>query len=550
MKRISADFIYTLILTLIALFGVKALMHPGFYTSHDGTHQIVRLMHFVKGLQDGQMPVRWAGTALAGYGYPLFIFTYRVPFYLAILAYGLTHSLTISIKISFLFSFIFSGWAMYLLGRSLFGNRWAAFTAAFFYLWAPYRFSIIFVRAAMGEAWIFVFLPLIFWIIWNLGKKVTRPLVLLTVGSLSTYGLLASHAMLFYMVLPFIILWAVFVYFQAFNRKKYSIYLFFLGILSVLISAFYIIPAFFEKQSTQFETRLGTYYADHFISLKQLIYSPWGFGFSLPGPVDGMSFQIGIAQWVIVGLVCGLFLMNKIFKKKNHIFAYFLIVFFISIMLMLPISSGLYKLFLTRFMVIDLPWRYLTMTTFCSALMAGGLIKQGKKTTLILVPVMLLAIYANRNHWRVNQYIYNADSEYWQNKESSNERDEYRPKTFTLESYDQTDPFFPVKKGKVVNTTTEQRSNKIVFTSLVDQDTDFTVKLAYYPGWQMQINGQLKEVVLDQGLPLISLPAGRYEVQFSYKETSSRLIIDYLSLISLAGLVLFCLKETINGRKR
>ena len=67
-------------LLTLGLLGVAPLFHPGFPASHDGHHQIVRLMHFHRGLVDGQLPVRWAGTALCGYGYPLFVFTYRLPF--------------------------------------------------------------------------------------------------------------------------------------------------------------------------------------------------------------------------------------------------------------------------------------------------------------------------------------------------------------------------------------------------------------------------------------------------------------------------------------
>ena len=154
--------VFYLIILCAGIIGMKALFHPGFYTSHDGTHQVVRLMHFVQGLKDGQFPVRWAGTALAGYGYPLFIYTYRVPFYPAIGWYTVFRSLTGAIKFSFILSYLLSGWAMYALVKSIWKNTSAALLSSLVYLWAPYRFEVILVRAALGEAWIFVFLPLVF----------------------------------------------------------------------------------------------------------------------------------------------------------------------------------------------------------------------------------------------------------------------------------------------------------------------------------------------------------------------------------------------------
>src|SRR3990167_10422274 len=72
------------IITIIIIFGLvgsKALFHPGFYSSHDGEHQLVRQYIFDQGLKDGQIPVRFSRQLYNGYGYPLFMFTYRLPFY-------------------------------------------------------------------------------------------------------------------------------------------------------------------------------------------------------------------------------------------------------------------------------------------------------------------------------------------------------------------------------------------------------------------------------------------------------------------------------------
>src|SRR3989339_1816123 len=66
---------------IIGIWGAKALLHPGFYSSHDGEHQLVRQYIFDQGLRDGQIPVRFSRQLYNGYGYPLFMFTYRLPFY-------------------------------------------------------------------------------------------------------------------------------------------------------------------------------------------------------------------------------------------------------------------------------------------------------------------------------------------------------------------------------------------------------------------------------------------------------------------------------------
>src|ERR1041384_3392094 len=55
------------------------------------------------------------------------------------------------------------------------------------------------------------------------------------------------------------------------------------------------VPAVMERQFVAFERAISgsANYAIHFVYPKQLIYSPWGYGYSVAGPNDGMSFAAG-----------------------------------------------------------------------------------------------------------------------------------------------------------------------------------------------------------------------------------------------------------------
>ena len=72
-------------------------------------------------------------------------------------------------------------------------------------------------------------------------------------------------------------------------------------ILGIGLSAYYLIPAAAFRGLTQ---KLNpNYFTDHFVTLRQLIYSPWGYAFSMKGVEnDGMSFQVGVTQWLAVGI--------------------------------------------------------------------------------------------------------------------------------------------------------------------------------------------------------------------------------------------------------
>src|SRR3989338_510683 len=77
MKKI--DVLVFLFIILTSIFTLNDLFIPGFYTSHDGPHQVVRAYYYHQLLWEGQIPPRYVGSLNFGFGYPLFIFSYHLP---------------------------------------------------------------------------------------------------------------------------------------------------------------------------------------------------------------------------------------------------------------------------------------------------------------------------------------------------------------------------------------------------------------------------------------------------------------------------------------
>ena len=275
--------------------GAKALLHSGFYTSHDGEHQLVRQYIFEQGLKDRQIPVRFNRQLYNGFGYPLFFFTYRLPFYFGEVFRFIGLSYADSIKSVFFIAFIASGLAMFWFARR-WGNL-AGVISAILYMWAPYRFSVIFVRSALGEHMAAVFVPLLFASV-IAGKKKNVNFIL---GAASLAGLFLSHAMMAQMTLLAFIPWVLMSLRATEGSVAISLKMiqkiFLMFILGIGLSAYYLIPAAAFRGLTQ---KLNpNYFTDHFVTLRQLIYSPWGYAFSMKGVEnDGMSFQVGVAQWL------------------------------------------------------------------------------------------------------------------------------------------------------------------------------------------------------------------------------------------------------------
>jgi len=549
--------IYIVILLLLGLLGIKSLFHSGFYTSHDGRHQIIRLKHFHQGLLDGQLPVRWAGNALAGFGYPLFVFTYRLPFWLAEGWYLVSGNLGGAIKFVFIITYLASGLSMYWFSKKLWSSKLAGFLSGFLYLWAPYRFLNIFVRAALGEAVTFVFIPLVFLGLLNLRKNSKKKFFWLNLTAFSLAGVILSHAITLFLWLIPLISWFGFNLVKTKERIKYLISSFLSGLISLLLTTYYWLPAALERKNTIVADvfgGLGGYYQAHFVTLKQLLYSKWGYGFSMPGVKDDMmSFQVGIAQWLVVltSLLLLFFTFTKFNKKIIKVvyskIIFFLLTFFFSIYLMLANSNWLY-VYINRFLMVDIPWRFLGVAVFCASILFGSLAVGLKNNFFkwgLIGFIFVLAFYGNRNHLKVNQYTYFPDSEYWQSEETSSEHNDYAPRGFNYTNNEKMKDQLNPESGESHNNLLERKSNFFKFKSQVESEkAEIITKLAYYPGWQLFIDGKKTEISYqDDGRIKIKLTQGDHLVELIFKETKLRLVSNLVSFLTLIVFISLGIKK-------
>lgn len=542
--------LFCVLLIILGLLGIKALFRPGFYTSHDGEHQVVRLWHFHQGLIDGQLPVRWAGTALNGFGYPLFVFTYRLPFWLGEVFLRTGLNLTDSVKAVFILAFLASGFTMYLFACDLWKSRLAGFLSAFLYLWAPYRFSNIFVRASLGEHVTFVFLPLVFWGILRLKKK--QELKWVVLFAFAAAGLILSHALIFQLLLlPLFIFWLSLL-FLCRRKLKFLIFSLLSALLTFGLSSYYLLPALAGKRLI-----LGLYplsFSEHFPTIRQLLYSPWDYGFSLPGEIDGMAFQVGISHWLVAFLSL-VFLFWEMFKKKGNFFKknfyslIFLLLFFLSLFLMLESSSWLWHQ-IVKIVYLDLPWRLLFMVVFTSSLLAGFVVKTLRKNILLLpfaFCLLSLNLYANRNHLRVNKYIFYPDSFYQENKGTTTSFNEYTPKWAVHkmpEMQQAGDERVTIIEGEGEFKIKKLKSNLLEFELVNNQSVDLDINFLYYPGWQAIVDGKQKDIDYHrEGIVRVKgISPGKHQVRVVFCETSLRKIANLITLGSLLFCGLFLLR--------
>ncbi len=135
------------------------------------------------------------------------------------------------------------------------------------------------------------------------------------------------------------------------------------------------LPALAARQYIQEASWLqGTYdYARHFVFPSQFFSAFWGFGFSVPGPNDGMSFQLGIVQWVgaVVAALAAFGIARPALRTRRSEALFLVIASLIALAAMTPITQPLWAIFPLAASV-QFPWRLLAVTTITLALLVGA----------------------------------------------------------------------------------------------------------------------------------------------------------------------------------
>lgn len=549
MRKIDWLVIFFIIVT--SVFSLKDLFKPNFYTSHDGIHQVVRLYYFDQALRDGQIPPRWAGGLLNGYGYPLFVFSYQFPWFIAEPLHLSGLSIFDSIKMTFLVGFMLSGVTMYIFQKELFG-RLAGFVGTILYLYAPYRFSNIFVRAAIGDATSFIFPPLLFLALYKVRKSKNLVWTWIVIASLSLSAILLSHAMVFLFFLLSYLIYAPFFFIFSRNKKLFFISNIFIIILGFGIASYYFIPSLVERNFTKFDQIMsGAFIGKAVLNLKDLLYSPWGYGM-MHAKEGGMSFQVGIAQWIVVCLSTILIIIFLIKRLKRAKFdnllegVFFLILFILSIFMMLPASRSFWQI-LSKFVLIDFPWRILALTIFSASILTGFVISRIKFRYFFAILIIVLAIYGNRNHLRINKTLDWTLPFYLQLEKTTNSYDEYTPRWVRNDIVEKPRPKIEPSDKNAIVTISKSKSNLLEFTISTDQGGLVRLNTIYYPGWNVFLNDREVNISYDSGLIEFIIDRGESRIVAKFTETPLRKTSNIISLSSL-GIILFIFINQVKRR--
>jgi hypothetical protein len=525
-----------IIIFCVSLFLLRSFIKPGFPETHDGQLYLARFANFYLAFRDNHFPVRWAPNLEYKFGYPVFNFNYYTPFAIGLIPTTLGADFETGLKFVIFLSFFSGGLFLYLLFKKRL-SRLAGLVSALVYLSAPYQMLDILVRCSIGEIVSLGLLPFMLWAIDRLITKLSRlNFIILTLG-IAFFSI--SHNIIFFFSTPVMILFAIF---TALSLKKFTLKKLTPFILSFAIAVgltqFFWTPALLEKKYTNIDQldQMSNEYLDHFPTFKQLVYSPWGSGYSYLGPDDQMSFQLGPIHWLISLLAIGFIVYGFQKKKKiDYVKAFYGLLFIFSVFFLTQSSIFIWKL-LPFVNYVQFPWRLLTFAILAAAGLSAYLTHLKPKLSIILTVLSLVYItflvqptgwFDHDDHFYFefpfNTSIMGANTPIWFNENHN----------IFLEIGHMND-----LQGISNFNEISWKTQKHVYEIDAARDTEVLERTMYFPGWEVKVDGVKVDIDYQKneypGLITFKVPKGKHTIVSRFTEnTPPRIIGDTISILSL-----------------
>jgi len=553
-------FIY-LALAGLTLVASQPLFIDGWFWTHEQFDPVGRIIAISQEICSGDFYPRWLSYSYRGKGSPFFNF--YSPFFHFSASYlhvaGL--SLLASIKLTLGLLFFAGATGVYLWSRRHYGKYGGAI-AAVLYLFAPYHFVDIYVRGAFAEFSALAILPYLF-----LGIELVidepdhRIGFFFTV--LATSLILISHQLSAIMIAPFAVLYSLGRLFSGEFSSKKLLTLMGIPFVAAGLSAFYWLPVIFEKQYLRdfagavLHGENSEYnYSDHFVLPFQLVSNLWGFGTSVKGPADGMSFQLGILLVILATLSI---VFVRWIPQKVRKFQFLVIALGLSgLFLTSEYSETVYRL-VPPLAYIQFPWRFLGLTTLFLAAAGGAIgaaLNSERIQFAILALLIVLSVFFSGRQRAVNlpnlpiSPAYEKTQVAMRSLGSLNLENEYLPKWAPKSTITAAPEVAPLADSGVVKDVVAG-TGEISFAYFGNNpESMVTIPWYFFPGWKAMIDGRPVTVNPGRnGYIAIRVPSGRHNVKLLFGTTWPRAIGWTLALLTFAAMSFWFLKGHFRSRE-
>ncbi|MBI4445739.1 MAG: YfhO family protein [Acidobacteria bacterium] len=532
------------ILLIIVVPLAAPLLTSSHLNGHDALEYVPRLVEFYKNLRQGIFLPRWAPDLSSGFGQPFFLFNPPLLYYVAEIFCAAGTGAVLAFNLTAVMVILCSAFSMFLLARYYFGQLGGILGAAA-YVYAPYFHVDLYVRYALAEFFAFPFYPLVLYGLARYARERKRNFLLL--AAVAYAAILGSHNPAALLFTPLLL---SFIVFASWQERSWSVLAYQLGawVLGLALAAAIWLPIFTEKDYVSVHRLLEGHlaYSNHFVLEKQLVLPMWGYGLSVAGDQDGMSFSIG---WTHVVLLAAVVLTAGRLDRRSREFSLFLLAGILAYgLLMIPEARFIWDR-LTLLQYVQFPWRMLAPMTFGVALSVSALgkfLQEGRKAILYGMVLAVLTL-PNLAHAQPSGY-FELDASEWtpaqlaQRGTAVTTREEYQPRWMEER------PVFRQERFRAaagrLEIFEEERTAVSWQGRLRAEKTDWVeASLAYFPGWSVRVDGQ--EVPAHPaektGLLRFQFPAGTHEVEVRFKRTLARSAAELTSAVTLAAILVFFL---------
>ena len=403
-------------LNLVAVIAIAAgaytlalpLLHSGFPLGHDLQAHLTYTYLFDRALEAGQFPVRWTQGIRSGDGQPLFNFYQPGFYYVVQLVHIAEPSLASSMKLALLGLWALGAVFMFRLNAH---RGWMpAALGAVVFAGAPYPLLDVNVRSAYPEFAAIMFAVGALWALTRLFESpgATRAAVL---GCLLAAALVC-HLPATLIFAPVLIGQAIRAGVTADHTRRAYLWSGAAVLLAGGLSAFYVIPALGERDLIRMDALTAGYfdYRNHFVEPAQWMRFDWGFGASVRGPGDGMSFQVGVVQWSLIAAALACSLAAAVRKRLTRddwdlLFWLGVIAFalFMTTAASMPVWNATPEL-----SYLQVPWRFLMLVAVACGCLASNLVSRLDRPPARVLAVTIavaLQLVASRDQRRPAHYL-------------------------------------------------------------------------------------------------------------------------------------------------
>lgn len=515
-------------------------------SGHDSLAYLPRFVEFWENLKHGVIVPRWAPDLGAGYGEPTFNFNPPLLYYLGALFHWAGFTFIASENLAIFAFLVLAGLGMYALAADVFG-RHGGLVAATAYVFAPFLQSRRYVSHALADFAAFPFIPLA---LWGVSRAVSkRSTMHLLIGAAAVCGLMLSSISVAVIVFPALGLCLVWL---AWSERSLDGLLRGAGCLALglALSAFFWIPALRETAFVHIarrEERLD--YHDHFLYVQQLIYGHWGYGLSVRGSGDGMSFALGPVHLILTAAAA--VLLRPIWRTDRRagvLVASFLALTVGSVFMMTGASLFVWDA-IGALHPLQFPWRFLSFVAASTAFACGApfLLLRGEREPAArwLMVALIAAIFLlNFRHAVPQSFLTITDADYAPGTIASKglaaTASEFEPIDVRQFPSKQASEPLSVLTGVANYSQTKKTAVGHTFVVAVGEPAQIRMNTFYFPGWKLYVDDTQRPIDHgnQNGLMDFSLTQGTHVVRFAFLNTPTR---TWSTRVSMAALLLLFL---------